>query len=155
MPRRDEMLPTTVPWKLLRHFDFHQHDRLEQHRLHLRERLAEAVLGADHERHVRAVDFVVLTVVQLDLDADHREAGDRALGQHVAEALFDGRDEVLRNATADDLVDEQQLAFGLGDFFVRHRAHLADDVGVLTGAAGLLLVLEVVRDRLRGRLRGS
>ena len=39
-----EMLPTTGPWKFSGHFDFHHHDRLQQHRLHLRERLAEAVL---------------------------------------------------------------------------------------------------------------
>ena len=65
MPRRlIEMSPTTGPWKLLGHFDFDLHDRLQQHRLGLQERLAEAVLGADLERHVRAVDFVIRAVFE-------------------------------------------------------------------------------------------
>ena len=39
------------------------------------------------------------------------------------------------------LSTKQQFALGFGGFFLGHRAQLAHDVGVLAGAAGLLLVL--------------
>ena len=58
-----------------RHFDFDLHDRLEQHRLGLQERFAEAAAGTDLEGHVRAVDIVVRAVFEDRLDADDREFG--------------------------------------------------------------------------------
>ena len=86
------------------------------------------------ERQVVRIDVVVRTVVEDDPEIDHREAGQVAAPGGVANAFFDGRNEVLRNGAAEDVVDELELAAA------RQRLHLDLAVAVLAVAAGLLLV---------------
>ena len=82
------------------------------------------------------------TKVQRGLQEDDRITGEDALADAVAQALFNGRDEVLRHAAADGLVREDHL-FGLG---LRLEADI--DVAELAVAAGLLLVTAVDLDLL-------
>ena len=48
----------------------------------------------------------MLAVVDADAQVLQCKAGDRALGQHLAHAFLDGRDELARDRAADDVVDE-------------------------------------------------
>ena len=82
------------------------------------------------------------TEVQRGLQEHNRVAGQNALADAVAQALFNGRDEVLRDAAADGLIGEDHL-FGLG---LRLEADI--DVAELAVAAGLLLVTAVDLDLL-------
>ena len=77
---------------------------------------------------------MVRAVLEPHLDADDLVAGDGPLVQRFAEALLDGGDVLGRNAAAGDLVLEDER---LGRLRVK-RDQLADDVGVLARAAGLL-----------------
>ena len=148
MPRRRRQIAHHRALELAGALDLDLHHRLQQHRLRLGERLAHRRLGADLERHVGAVDLVVRAVFEIDRQADDRIPGDRALGQHRAEALLDGRDELLGNPPADDVLLEQEGLFGV----VGQHVEPADDVGVLARAAGLLAVPGVELGGLRGRL---
>ena len=49
---------------------------------------------------------MVLTIDEFDLDVDQRVAGARAVGQRFLDALLDGGDELARDRTALDGVDE-------------------------------------------------
>ena len=89
---------------------------------------------------------MVAAVDERDLDVDEREAGEDAAVARLADALLDGRDELLRDDAADDLVVEDEARAAL----VRLDAQL--DVAVLAVAAGLLDVLVVLDDGLRDRL---
>ena len=80
--------------------------------------------------------------VQRGLQEHDRITGQNALADAVAQALFDGRDEVLRHAAADGLVREDHF-FGLG---LRLEADV--NVAELAVAAGLLLVTDVDLDLL-------
>ena len=115
--------------------DEHLHDRLEQHRLGLGDRFAEGHASGDLERHFVGVDRVVLAVVDRDAHVFDRTADQRPGGEHVCDALFDRRDEVLGNGPADDFVGE------LVPFLARSDPQI--DLGELPGAAGLLLVAVV------------
>ena len=80
--------------------------------------------------------------VQRGLQEHDRITGQNALADAVAQALFNGRDEVLRHAAADRLIREDHL-FGLG---LRLEADI--NVAELAVAAGLLLVTAVDLDLL-------
>src|SRR5437868_6784555 len=93
--------------------------------------------------HLRRIDGVVLSVVALDADIDHREAVDASGGHRLFDTALDSRDVVGGNRTADDRVDElAALAAVFGT-----DAELGDRV--LTVPAGLLLDL-ALRLRLGG-----
>jgi hypothetical protein len=94
--------------------------------------------------HVRAVDLVVLPVVEHRADPRHGNADEESLVEHLLEALVDRRDELARNRAADDLVDELVLDLGGG-------LEVARDAAVLAVTAGLLLVRVVVVDALGDR----
>ena len=64
MPRGDCQIADDGSLKRLRALDFDLHDRFEQDRMRLGERLAEAALGTDLERLVATVDFVIGAVIQ-------------------------------------------------------------------------------------------
>ena len=84
---------------------------------------------------------MVRAVQQGGTQTDQRIARQNAVLHCLAHALFDCRMEILRNAAAEDLFLEQEIALG-----VRRKFHL--DVTVLTVTAGLLLVLAFHGDRL-------
>src|SRR5262249_1126666 len=111
------------------HLDLH--DRLEQHRLALRQRPAEGSARRDFEGPRRGVDVAVIAVDQLLLAVHHGEARDHAGTHHAVKALFHARYVFLRHRAADDLRFELEALAG----FVR----LDNDrhFGELTGTAGL------------------
>jgi len=78
----------------------------------------------------------------------HRKASDGTCGEHGLDALLHGRDEVVGNDAALDLIDE--LEAGAARQWLDAQIDLAE----LAGAAGLLLVarvsLGIGRDRLGG-----
>ena len=148
MPRREVRLPTTEPCSVGRTLDLDLHHRLQQHGPRGGEVLPHAGPGTDLEGHFRTVDVVIRTVLDDHLQADDRIAGHRPLVDHLPETLLDGRNEVLGDPPADDLVLELERLRGV----FRQRLHAADDVGVLARAAGLLAVLGVELAGLRRRL---
>jgi hypothetical protein len=77
---------------------------------------------------------VGLAVVDRHAHVLQRIAGDGAFVQHLAHALLDGRDELVRDAAADGLVDELEARALLA------RLDAQPDLAELAGAAGLLLV---------------
>ena len=89
---------------------------------------------------------MVLAVVELDAEVDHRVAGEEALPPDLLDALLDGRDEVARDRAAVDVVHELEvLAAG-------QRLDADPAVGELAVAAGLLLVAAMGLGRARDGL---
>src|SRR5262249_10539166 len=115
---------------LVRRHDLDGHDGLEELRLGALHALLEGHRAGDLERALARVDLVVRAVDQLDLDVDHRVAGDDARAHRFLDALVDSGDVLLGHAAADDLVDEL-VALG------RVRVEVDDDVAVLPRAARL------------------
>src|SRR5450830_604190 len=126
--------------------DLDLHDRLEQHRAALLQRLAQGAARADFERQRRRIDVVIAAVDQRHLEIDHREAGEQAGTEHRFETLLDAGDEFLRHRAADNFVLEYKTA--------TRRQRFADDLdlGELPSTAGLLLVLVIDRYRPRDLL---
>src|SRR5207237_8509327 len=86
--------------------------------------------AGDLERHFRRVDVVVRTVVQNRFHARHRITGDDAALERFFDALFGRLDELARNRTADDVVDEFEST-------ARKRLELHLDVAILALTARL------------------
>src|SRR5690606_20904866 len=125
----------------VRREDVDLHDGLEDLRAGLRHGLPVGGLGRDLEGDGRGVDRVEAAVREGDLHVDDGVAREGALLGRQAEALLDGRDELLGDAAAHDgrLEDE-----------VRARLTRLDavlDLRVLARATRLLLVGVAVRDR--------
>ena len=80
---------------------------------------------------------MVLAVVELHLEVDHRVAREEALQARLLDALLDRRDEVLGDRAAEDVVDELEVRAA------RERLHADPAVAELAVAAGLLLVAPV------------
>ena len=89
---------------------------------------------------------MVFALVDHHAQVMQREAGHRAVGQRLADALLDRRDELARNGAADDLVDELEASATFER--LDPQEHLAE----LAGPAGLLLVAVVPLGGLRDRL---
>ena len=77
---------------------------------------------------------MVRAVEQCNPDIDHWEACIGPFSEGLQSAFLNSRDVVLRDGSAEDLVNELK-------FLVGQRFHLEDDMTVLTSASGLLLVL--------------
>src|SRR4051794_16449456 len=117
-----------------------RHHRLEECRIGLAGRLLQHHRAGDLERHFRRVDLVVLAVEQRQLQPHQRVPGQHAVLHRVLGAGVDRRDELPRDATTGHRVDELvRRAVGLH----RQRLELDDDLRVLAGATGLLLVDEI------------
>ncbi len=99
---------------------------------------------------------MVRTEHQLHLDVHDREASQRAAGDGFAQALFNRRNEFLRDHAAGDVVDEQEIVLDhrsdlrIGTIFSGDRRQLDHDVTVLTLTTGLLGVLVVRLDVSQG-----
>ena len=93
------------------------------------------------ERHFVGIYGVIGAIDQDRLEADDGITGDHAAGNAVLQALFNGREEVLGDGAADDLLleDEGVAVAGL---------KLDPNITVLAVAAGLLLVLALNTDLL-------
>jgi hypothetical protein len=65
--------------------------------------LAEGAAGGRLEGDVRRVHGVAAAVVDDELDVDHGEADEAALGHHRLEALLDGAEMNSGDVAADDL----------------------------------------------------
>src|SRR3954447_22536797 len=122
--------------ELLGRLHFHVHDRLENDRLRLVVALAEAHQCGRLEGLLAGVDRVGEAIVDDAAHADHREADERSLLDGLLEALVAGRDELARNRSAGDVVDELVLLDGIG----RQGLEVSDDASELARSAGLLLV---------------
>src|SRR5688572_15331213 len=120
---------------LVGHDHADRHDGLEQHRLAHIERLLEAEVRRDLERHLRRVDVVVRAVVELHLDVDDGVAGEQAPRQQLPHALLDRGDEVPWDDAADDRILELEA------LAAREGRELDPAVAVLPVAARLTLVL--------------
>ena len=143
-PRRSEM---SAPDRTLMgrgHFNLDLHDRLEQDRSGLQKRVAKRRPRADLERQVGRVDRVTAAVHKCHLDLDDLKPGERTLRPGHLEALVHRRDVLGRDSTAGHLALELILLLVHGG----QGRERADDMGVLAGSAGLLLVLVVKRDLL-------
>ena len=86
------------------------------------------------EGPLRGVHIVVRSVEQDDLDIHQRIAGDHAVLRRLEGAFAHGRDELLGDRAADDLILEDLASAAL------QRADLDLDIGVLALTAGLALV---------------
>ena len=73
----------------------------------------EAERRRDLERRRARVDVVVAAVVERGLHVDEREAGEHAALHGLVDALLDGRDELLRDDAADDVVLEDEARAAL------------------------------------------
>src|SRR5438105_805773 len=116
---------------LLRGHDLDGHDRLEELRLGALQRLLEGHRAGDLEGPLARVDLVVGAVGELDAHVDDRIPGEDPGLHRLLDAEVDGRDELLRDLAADDLVDELVALARLG------RLEVDDDVAILAAAAGL------------------
>jgi len=123
--------------------DFYVIDGLKEDGAGLIE-LLEREAGSGLERHFRGVNRVVGTVVQFRGQAYYREAGENALLDVVAKALFNGGDKVARYYAADNGIFEDEL--GIGGYVV--RTELDNDVAELAVSAGLLLMASANVDLL-------
>ena len=111
--------------------------------------LRKAVAAGRLERLLRAVDRVVLAEVDLHLDVHHLVARDHALFHLLANALLDGRDELVGDRAPLDRVDEVEALPALAG------PDPQVDLAELAAAAGLFLVpmvgLGLAGDRLEVR----
>src|SRR5690606_14159068 len=80
---------------------------------------------------------MVLAVVDHHADVLHGIAGERTRGEHLADALLDGRHELSRNDAALRLIDELEAGTAL------ERLDPEEHFTELPRAAGLLLVARV------------
>ena len=119
--------------------DLDQMDRLEQHRLALRQAFDDADAAGGAERHVGGIDGVIRAVDQRHVQVDHRKA-ERAVLERVDDAFLDGGNVVARHHAAGDLVLEGKARAA------RHRLDVEHDVAVLAVAARLLLVPAALHD---------
>ena len=123
--------------------DFYVIDGLKEDGAGLIE-LLEREAGSGLERHFRGVNRVVGTVVQFRGQAYYREAGENALLDVVAKALFNGGDKVARYYAADNGIFEDEL--GIGGIVV--GTELDNNVTELAVSAGLLLMASAYVDLL-------
>src|SRR5664280_1136414 len=114
--------------------DLDGHHRLQDGRIRPAGGFLEPHRTGDLERQLRGVDVVVGTVGERDAYVLDRVAGQDAELHRVLDAGVDGRDVLPGDATTGDGVDE--LVAGTRG----QRLDLDDDLGVLAGATGLLLV---------------
>src|SRR5690606_16677875 len=105
--------------------------------------LLEPHRAGDLEGHFGGVDVVVLAVEQTHAEVDHRVPGEVASTARFLDALLDRRAEALRNSTAEDFVEELEIAAA------RQRLDADLAVGELAPTTGLLLVATVA---IRGLL---
>src|SRR5258708_775634 len=126
--------------------DLDAQDRLEQVQPRPLGAVLERERARDFERLRRGVDLVVRAVVELDLDVDDGVAREHAAVHRLADALLDGRNELLRDGAADDLVLEDEARPALA------RLEPDEHVAVLAAPAGLLGVLVLGVDLLRDAL---
>src|SRR4029453_8805542 len=130
-------------------------DDLDSHDLFLYDRAG--LLGGflvrhgacDLEGHFGGVDVMERAVVELDVDAGRRGAGEDAVFHRFLDALFDGLDELLGDGPALDLVLEDEVMARFG----RLDADLA--VTVLAPAARLADETARALGLLRYRLAGG
>src|SRR5207342_3298786 len=115
--------------------DLHRHHRLEQHWVGPARRLLERHRTGDLEGELRRVDLVVRAIAQRDLHVDHRIAGEDAELHGLLAARIHRRDVLLGDSAAGDLVHEL-----VATVIASGRLDVYDDSGVLSRAAGLLLV---------------
>jgi hypothetical protein len=123
---------------------------LEQLRLRALHRLLEGHRARDLERALARVDVMVGAVDELHVHVDDRVAGEDARLHRLLDAEVDGRDELLRDLAADDLVHELVALARV------RRLGVDDGVAVLAAAARLpdepaLNLLDRLADRLAVR----
>src|SRR2546427_10534778 len=99
--------------ELLRSLHLYVHDRLEDDRLRLLVRLAEAHQGGRLEGLLAGVHGVGEAVVDHAADLHHREADQRTLLDRLLEPLVAGGDELPRNRPADHVGDQLVLLGGV------------------------------------------
>src|SRR5215831_8473669 len=116
-------------------------DRLEQHRLALRQSLVDGEPTSELKRHVGGIDGVIGAVVYLRCYVDHREAEGPVL-ERVDDARLHRRNVIARHHAALDLLGEAEARPARQRFDVEH------DVAVLAVAARLLLMATALHDAL-------
>src|SRR5208282_3033121 len=127
--------------RLARADDLNQMDRLEQHRLALRQTFDNPDAAGGAKRHVGGVDRVRRAVDQRHVKIDHWKT-EWAVLESVDDAFLDRRNVVARHHAAGDLVLERKARAA------RHRLDVDDHVAVLAVAARLLLVTAALDDAL-------
>ena len=120
-------------------------DRLQQHRLALRQRFADADPRRGAEREIRGIHAVIRTVSQRHMDVNDGKA-ERPAQQSIDHALFHRADIISRHRAADDLFLKLEAAAA------RHRLDLQHHIAELAVTAGLFLVPAALGDRFADRL---
>src|SRR5260221_5827656 len=87
--------------------------------------------AGDFESDVGRIDVVIFAVVQSGAEISHWKTGEKAAHGRFANAAFDGRNPVVRNGAAEDVVDEFDSLVALGGFkFYAAYAELARAAGL-------------------------
>src|SRR5262249_10159418 len=120
---------------LIRRVNFHVHDGLKQRRTRLLHSFLERQRAGNLERNVRRIHVVVFAVVQNGAKIRYWKPCEIAARGRVANTLFDRRNPVFRNRSAENIVDELDALAALD----RLELHAAD--AELAVPAGLFLVL--------------
>ena len=110
------------------------HHRFEDDGFGLFDGVEKCLLAGSDERHFLGIDRVILAVMHGDPNVLQRVTRNGTGLEHLAHAFFHGRDELVRNDTAGDLIDELETGSSLQRFHA--QVHLAE----LPCPAGLLLV---------------
>ena len=115
-------------------FDLDAHDGLKKRGLGLLHAFSEGDTAGHFERQLIGVDIVIAAVVERDAEVDDGIAGKVSARCRLLNSLLDGGNEVARDGSAEDIVDELKAGAALE----RLDANLA--VAELAVASGLFFV---------------
>ena len=122
------------------------HDRFEQRRFRFFNRRTKRFAARCTETVFVTVNCVIAAVDQSHLKIDQRITGDGTTGSGFDDAFFDGGAKILRNRTAEDLVDP----FETGTAFERLKYAFA--IAKLSASARLFLMSALNFDLCRDGL---
>jgi hypothetical protein len=100
---------------VFRNMDHNGADRFEEYRVRKRKSVLECKVSGNLERHFGRVDVVVRTVDQSRLQIHDGESGKNAAAYRFLKPLLNGREEVSRYGTAENILFEHKR-FGLCRF---------------------------------------
>src|SRR5258708_22731209 len=86
--------------------DLDVHHRLEKRRARLLHGFLEGQRAGNLEGHIRGIDIMIFAVVKDGAEIHDWKTCEEAARSSVENSFFDGRNPVIRNGAAEDIVDE-------------------------------------------------